>query len=95
MLARLDPQSEKERAAIEAAGIDLNQVLDADTLVHGDDVLFSRYGHFRRHLSRRSEVFRAGSRHSLHDNPEQDRHQAISGILPQLEQADADQLHQV
>lgn len=44
MLARLDPQSEKERAAIEAAGIDLNQVLDADTLVHGDDVLFAATG---------------------------------------------------
>ena len=44
MLARLDPQSEKERAAIEAAGIDLKEILDAETLVHGDDVLFAATG---------------------------------------------------
>lgn len=44
MLARLDPQSEAERKAIEKAGIDLTRILDADTLVQGDDVFFAATG---------------------------------------------------
>ena len=44
MLARLDPQSEAEKAAIQEAGIDLAQILDADTLVQGDDVFFAATG---------------------------------------------------
>ena len=44
ILARLDPQSEKERRSILDAGIDLEQILDVDTLVHGDDVLFAATG---------------------------------------------------
>ena len=43
-LARLDPQSEAEKAAIQEAGIDLAQILDADTLVQGDDVFFAATG---------------------------------------------------
>ncbi len=44
MLARLDPQSEAEKAAIQEAGIDLAQILNADTLVQGDDVFFAATG---------------------------------------------------
>ena len=44
MLTRLDPQSEAEKAAIQEAGIDLAQILDADTLVQGDDVFFAATG---------------------------------------------------
>lgn len=44
MLARLDPQSEAEKAAIREAGIGLAQILDADMLVQGDDVFFAATG---------------------------------------------------
>lgn len=47
MLTRLDPQSEAEKAAIQEAGIDLAQILDADTLVQGDDVFFGGHRHLR------------------------------------------------
>lgn len=44
MLARLDPQSEKEKKAIEAAGIELDRIYDAHMLVKGDDVFFAATG---------------------------------------------------
>ncbi|MDD6088824.1 MAG: class II fructose-bisphosphatase [Desulfovibrionaceae bacterium] len=44
LLARLDPQSETEKRAIIDAGIDLRQILDENTLVRSDDVLFAATG---------------------------------------------------
>lgn len=44
MLARLDPQSDKEKQAILEAGIPLDQTYDVNTLVKGDDVFFAATG---------------------------------------------------
>ena len=44
MLARLDPQSEKEKLAILEAGLDLEQTCDVNSLVRGDDVFFAATG---------------------------------------------------
>jgi fructose-1,6-bisphosphatase II len=44
MLGRLAPQSEEERAAVQAAGLDLKQILTADELVAGDQVFFTATG---------------------------------------------------
>lgn len=60
MLARLDPQSEAEKAAIQEAGIDLAQILDADTLVQGDDVFFAATGISGGTFLRGVPVLRAG-----------------------------------
>ena len=40
----LDPQSEAEKSRHSGTGIDLAQILDADTLVQGDDVFFAATG---------------------------------------------------
>lgn len=44
MLARLDPQSPAEKAAIEAAGINLGQILTVNDLVRSDDCFFAATG---------------------------------------------------
>ncbi len=44
LLGRLWPRDEAERAAAEAAGYDLQRVLDRDDLVAGEDVFFSATG---------------------------------------------------
>ena len=44
MLARLDPQSEAERQAIEEDGTTLGRILTQDDLVEGDDVFFAATG---------------------------------------------------
>jgi fructose-1,6-bisphosphatase II len=44
MLGRLWPRDDDERAAVIAAGLDLNRVLTADDLVAGDDAFFSATG---------------------------------------------------
>jgi len=44
MLARLDPQSDKERQAIKDAGIDIKAVLSHQDLVRGDEVYFAATG---------------------------------------------------
>lgn len=44
LLARLAPQSEEEKKAIEQEDINLSVILDADTLVKGDDVFFAATG---------------------------------------------------
>lgn len=44
MLARLDPQSEKERAAIVAAGVSLTETLCVERLVTTDEVFFAATG---------------------------------------------------
>ena len=44
ILARLDPQSEAERQAILAAGINLDKVLDVNDLVHGENCFFAGTG---------------------------------------------------
>jgi fructose-1,6-bisphosphatase II len=44
MLARLAPQSETERQAVSAAGLDTKQVLYGDALVAGNDVYFAATG---------------------------------------------------
>jgi fructose-1,6-bisphosphatase II len=44
MLARLDPQSDKERRAILEAGIDLTETLSVASLVRSDDVFFAATG---------------------------------------------------
>lgn len=41
---KLWPRDEQERAAVRDAGIDVNQVLTADDLVKGEDVLFAATG---------------------------------------------------
>ena len=44
MLARLAPQSEEEKASLEAEGIAISRILTLDDLVHGDDVYFAATG---------------------------------------------------
>ncbi len=44
MLSRLAPQSEKERTALEAEGVNLTQILSHEDLVQGDDVFFAATG---------------------------------------------------
>ena len=44
MLGRLAPQSEPERAGIEAAGLDLDQILSCDELVSSNQVFFAATG---------------------------------------------------
>jgi len=44
MLARVAPQSQEERAAIEAAGLDVNRVYTADDLVSGNEIFFAATG---------------------------------------------------
>lgn len=44
MLARLAPQSDAEKNAVEAAGIELTRILTQDDLVGGDDVCFAATG---------------------------------------------------
>jgi fructose-1,6-bisphosphatase II len=44
MLARLAPQSESERAAVEAAGLDLKRIYTADDLVQGNEIFFAATG---------------------------------------------------
>jgi fructose-1,6-bisphosphatase II len=44
MLCRLDPQSPAEKAALEAAGLDLNEILDVRRLVASEDVFFAATG---------------------------------------------------
>ncbi|GAB4413852.1 MAG: fructose-bisphosphatase class II family protein [Anaerolineae bacterium] len=44
MLGRLAPQSEEERAAIEAAGLDVRQVLTCNQLVSTDQIVFAATG---------------------------------------------------
>jgi fructose-1,6-bisphosphatase II len=44
MLGRLAPQSSEERAAVEAVGLDIQQILTLDELVSGDNVFFAATG---------------------------------------------------
>ncbi len=44
MLARLAPQSEEERAAIVAAGLDPQRIFTADDLVGGNEIFFAATG---------------------------------------------------
>ena len=44
MLARLDPQSDAERQAVEEAGVDLERILTVDTLVGDSDTFFAATG---------------------------------------------------
>jgi fructose-1,6-bisphosphatase II len=44
MLGRLAPQSEEERAAVQAAGLDTRQILTCDQLVAGDQIFFAATG---------------------------------------------------
>jgi fructose-1,6-bisphosphatase II len=44
MLGRLAPQSEEERSAIEAAGLDVSQVLTCNQLVSGNQIVFVATG---------------------------------------------------
>lgn len=44
MLARLAPQSQEERAAIETAGLDVDRVYTADDLVSGNEIFFAATG---------------------------------------------------
>ncbi len=44
MLARLAPQSDAEKNAMDAAGIELTRILTQDDLVSGDDVYFAATG---------------------------------------------------
>jgi len=44
MLARLHPQSEQERRAIESYGTDLNQILTAELLIKSSDAFFAATG---------------------------------------------------
>ncbi len=44
ILARINPQSEEEKQACRDAGMDLNRILTADDMVHGDSVYFSATG---------------------------------------------------
>jgi fructose-1,6-bisphosphatase II len=52
MQARLAPQSEAERTAVLAAGIDLDRVLTQDDLVQGDNCFFAATGLTDGHLLR-------------------------------------------
>ncbi|MFN8496388.1 MAG: class II fructose-bisphosphatase [Anaerolineae bacterium] len=44
MLARLAPQSDEERAAVETAGLDTRRILTCDEMVAGDQVFFAATG---------------------------------------------------
>lgn len=44
LLARLDPQSQAEKDAIIAAGVDINQILTVDDLIKSDDCFFAATG---------------------------------------------------
>ncbi len=44
MLGRISPQSDAERAAVEAAGLDTQQILTCDELVSGEDIYFAATG---------------------------------------------------
>ena len=44
MLARFDPQSDAEREAVRAAGVDLDEILTVETLVKSDNVFFAATG---------------------------------------------------
>lgn len=44
MLGRLAPQSNEEKAAIEAAGLDIRQILTCDELVKGNKIFFAATG---------------------------------------------------
>jgi fructose-1,6-bisphosphatase II len=44
MLGRLSPQSDDERAAVEAAGLDLQQILTCDQLVASNEIFFAATG---------------------------------------------------
>jgi fructose-1,6-bisphosphatase II len=44
MLARLAPQSEVERAAVEAAGLDARKIYTCDELIAGDEIFFAATG---------------------------------------------------
>jgi fructose-1,6-bisphosphatase II len=44
MLGRLAPQSDEERAAVEAAGLDLQQILTCDELVTCNEIFFAATG---------------------------------------------------
>ncbi len=44
IMARLDPQLDKEKKALEQSGHDLTRILDVDTLIAHDDVFFAATG---------------------------------------------------
>ena len=44
MLARLDPQKDEERDAVQRSGIDTRRILDVRTLVRSEDVFFAATG---------------------------------------------------
>jgi fructose-1,6-bisphosphatase II len=44
MLGRLSPQSDDERAAVEAAGLGLQQILTCDQLVASNEIFFAATG---------------------------------------------------
>ncbi|WP_462324608.1 class II fructose-bisphosphatase [Desulfoplanes sp.] len=44
IMARLDPQMDKEKKALKKSGHDLTRVLDVDTLIASDDVFFAATG---------------------------------------------------
>lgn len=44
MLGRLAPQSDEERAAIEAAGLDMDRILSCDDMVKGDQIFIAATG---------------------------------------------------
>lgn len=44
MLARLDPQKDEERSAVQHSGIDTSTILDVHTLVRSEDVFFAATG---------------------------------------------------
>ncbi|MFN8475652.1 MAG: class II fructose-bisphosphatase [Anaerolineae bacterium] len=44
MLARIAPQSDEERAAVEAAGLDTRRILTCDEMVAGEQVFFAATG---------------------------------------------------
>ena len=44
MLGRLAPQSETERAAVAAAGLDAHRILSSDVLIASNQVFFSATG---------------------------------------------------
>ncbi|HBY98387.1 MAG TPA: class II fructose-bisphosphatase [Chloroflexi bacterium] len=44
MLGRLAPQSERERAAVEAAGLDIRRILACDEVVSGEQLYFAATG---------------------------------------------------
>ena len=44
MLSRLAPQSENERLAVEAAGLDARRIYTCDELIAGDEIFFAATG---------------------------------------------------